>query len=307
MDVIDSKTNSEVDTAGEEVVTDSLADILSSSTESLDSSLTSLTSDNLLQQMTTEDETLKVYEDSDIETDLSFQSSAGTQSTHLPNLNTQDWYLHPLFQRYWKHYAHSMSWCQNHQIITEKLKQRGHVYQRHSEPYSRSFLSNCKSQNLKTSKHPMFKTTQGQNHSKKFTTTGQQKATVSEDSTTCDETHLSDADSEVYEMEITEEMVDFFAKSEKHRKERDELKHGPNGKNNNSLVDIGQASKKIPTSEAPKERPGLRRTTEMTQIYGKGAAMIHGMETALQMTYDRNIDIKQPPFWPNMPLKIIFK
>lgn len=67
------------------------------------------------------------------------------------------------------------------------------------------------------------------------------------------------------------------------------------------------ASQKIPTSEAPKERPGLRRTTEMTKIYGKGAAMIHGMETALQMTYDRSVDIRQPPCWPNMPLKIVFK
>jgi gem associated protein 8 len=45
----------------------------------------------------------------------------------------------------------------------------------------------------------------------------------------------------------------------------------------------------------------------MTKIYGKGAAMIHGMETALQMTYDRSVDIRQPPCWPNMPLKIVFK
>jgi hypothetical protein len=42
----------------------------------------------------------------------------------------------------------------------------------------------------------------------------------SEESTACEDTHLSDADSEVYEMEITEEMADFFAQSQKHRKER---------------------------------------------------------------------------------------
>jgi hypothetical protein len=34
----------------------------------------------------------------------------------------------------------------------------------------------------------------------------------------------------------------------------------------------------------------------MTKIYGKGAAMIHGMETALQMTYDRSVNIRQPPW-----------
>lgn len=58
--------------------------------------------------------------------------------------------------------------------------------------------------------------------------------------------------------------------------------------------------------EAPKERPGARRTAEMKLLYGTGAAMIHGMETAVQMSFDRNTDIKQPKYWPNMPLKIVF-
>lgn len=44
----------------------------------------------------------------------------------------------------------------------------------------------------------------------------------------------------------------------------------------------------------------------MMKLYGKGAAMIHGMETAVQMSYDRTVDIQQPKFWPNMPLKIVF-
>ena len=60
------------------------------------------------------------------------------------------------------------------------------------------------------------------------------------------------------------------------------------------------------TVEAAKERPGSRRTSEMKQLYGKGAAMIHGMETAIQMTFDRNKDLKQPKLWPNMPLRIVF-
>ena len=57
---------------------------------------------------------------------------------------------------------------------------------------------------------------------------------------------------------------------------------------------------------APSERPGARRTTEMKLLYGKGAAMIHGMETAMQLTYDRNCDLKQPKMWPNMPLNVKF-
>ena len=60
------------------------------------------------------------------------------------------------------------------------------------------------------------------------------------------------------------------------------------------------------TTEAPKEQPGTKRTNEMKMLYGKGAAMIHGMETALQLTYDRNLDLRQPKLWPHLPLNIKF-
>ena len=60
------------------------------------------------------------------------------------------------------------------------------------------------------------------------------------------------------------------------------------------------------TAAAPTERPGSKRTSEMRLLYGKGAAMIHGMETALQMNFDRNLDVLQPSLWPNMPFRVIF-
>lgn len=60
------------------------------------------------------------------------------------------------------------------------------------------------------------------------------------------------------------------------------------------------------TEEAPKERPGVRRTFEMKQLYGIDAAKIHGMETAMQLTFDRNCDRLQPKLWPIMPFKIKF-
>ena len=56
----------------------------------------------------------------------------------------------------------------------------------------------------------------------------------------------------------------------------------------------------------PSERPGARRTSEMKALYGRGAAMIHGMETAMQLTYDRNCDVKQPKLWPHLPFNIKF-
>lgn len=43
----------------------------------------------------------------------------------------------------------------------------------------------------------------------------------------------------------------------------------------------------------PSERPGARRTLQMKQLYGKEAGIIHGMETALQMEFDRIVDMVQ--------------
>jgi len=45
---------------------------------------------------------------------------------------------------------------------------------------------------------------------------------------------------------------------------------------------------------------------EMKMLYGRGSAMIHGMETAMQLTFNRNCDRKQAKMWPQIPLKIKF-
>lgn len=54
----------------------------------------------------------------------------------------------------------------------------------------------------------------------------------------------------------------------------------------------------------PSERPGERRGAEMKKLYGEDAAKIQGMETAMQLTFDRNCDKKQPKYWPVIPLKL---
>ncbi|XP_078322997.1 gem-associated protein 8-like [Crassostrea virginica] len=141
---------------------------------------------------------------------------------------------------------------------------------------------------------------------------------VSEKTKTQSDLGAESDDSEVYEMELTDEMVRFFAHSEEHPKKRvnffyclliDASKEiiGQDGKVQKRIeIEEVKANKKPPTVSAPTERPGVRRTAEMTKLYGKGAAMIHGMETAIQMSYDRTADIQQPKYWPNMPLKIVF-
>ena len=74
-----------------------------------------------------------------------------------------------------------------------------------------------------------------------------------------------------------------------------------------TLSIVVKANKKPPpTVAANTERPGVRRTAEMTKPYGKSGAMIHGMETTIQMSFNRTADIQKPKFWSNMPLKIVF-
>lgn len=54
----------------------------------------------------------------------------------------------------------------------------------------------------------------------------------------------------------------------------------------------------------PSERPGERRGAEMKKLYGEDAAKIQAMEAAMQLSFDRNCDLKQPKYWPVIPLKL---
>lgn len=54
----------------------------------------------------------------------------------------------------------------------------------------------------------------------------------------------------------------------------------------------------------PLERPGERRTAEMKKLYGGDAAKIMAMEAAMQLNFERNCDLKQPKYWPVIPLKL---
>lgn len=54
----------------------------------------------------------------------------------------------------------------------------------------------------------------------------------------------------------------------------------------------------------PRKQVGLQRTQEMQLMYGKASPMILGMETAMQLSFDRNCDLRQPKLWPHIPLRL---
>jgi len=57
------------------------------------------------------------------------------------------------------------------------------------------------------------------------------------------------------------------------------------------------------TTSAPSEQPGLKRKEEMNALYGKHASIIMSLEASFQLNYDKNRDMRQPVFWPSIPLK----
>ncbi|KAJ8929022.1 hypothetical protein NQ314_018333 [Rhamnusium bicolor] len=57
---------------------------------------------------------------------------------------------------------------------------------------------------------------------------------------------------------------------------------------------------------SPKQPEGKNRIEEMKKIYGDMAQKIMGMETALQLNYERHIDQSKPPYWPSIPLRLTF-
>ncbi|KAF3831407.1 hypothetical protein GH733_000219 [Mirounga leonina] len=57
------------------------------------------------------------------------------------------------------------------------------------------------------------------------------------------------------------------------------------------------------SGEPPSRRPGERRKAEMKRLYGDSAAKIQAMEAAVQLSFDKHGDRKQPKYWPVIPLK----
>jgi len=100
--------------------------------------------------------------------------------------------------------------------------------------------------------------------------------------------------SEDLEFNVTEDMLNFFETSERHKRELRE-KYGPkktvHEKNSEETPIIGGAES------------ARMRKEEANLLYGEAGFKILAMETALQSIGDRFEDIANPQYWPNIPLK----
>ncbi|KAK5616490.1 Gem-associated protein 8 [Crenichthys baileyi] len=116
----------------------------------------------------------------------------------------------------------------------------------------------------------------------------------------------SDIECDVSNMEISEELRQYFAQTERHREEL-KRQQEMEAEQQDSYVpadqDLHSVSRRS-SAAPPSERPGERRVAEMKKLYGEDAAKILAMEAAMQLTFDRNCDLKQPKYWPVIPLKL---
>ncbi|XP_074248368.1 gem-associated protein 8 isoform X1 [Saimiri boliviensis] len=230
---------------------------------------------------------------------------------------TRPWYSHPVYARYWQHYHQAMAWMHSHQNAYRKAMESYFSVPWYFPPvllpqssysiqatYPQSFYddhvawqdSPCSSSHFRGS---------GQNPHD----SSRIQAPTREDQALSKEEEIeteSDAEIEcdLSNMEITEELRQYFAETERHREERRRQQQLDAERLESYVNADHDLYCNIPRSvEAPTERPGERRQAEMKRLYGDSAAKIQAMEAAVQLSFDKHCDRKQPKYWPVIPLK----
>lgn len=200
----------------------------------------------------------------------------------MEDLSTiMSWFSSPVYSRYWQHYQQAMGWYQRHRRAYQKALEAAYgpgFYQQHC-PSSQARYADWEAGDSPNEEE------------------GEDEEESSSD---------SDIECDVSNMEISEELRQYFAQTEKHREEL-KRQQQMEAEQQECYVpadqDLRRASYRS-TVAPPSERPGERRAAEMKKLYGKDASKIMAMEAAMQLTFDRNCDLKQPKYWPVIPLKL---
>ncbi|KFP01587.1 Gem-associated protein 8, partial [Calypte anna] len=222
----------------------------------------------------------------------------------------EPWYSQPVYARYWKHYDLAMRWMRRHQRAYRKAIEA--FYRLPWHPSAASPSSHYSDWDGYDLPHT-------QNSSSNYSPRGRaryhgrarQRTDAHQSSKDADRESEMEEDSEsegeieydLSNMEITEELRQFFAQTERHR---EELRRQQQLEAEDQYVEADQDLHKMMerSVQPPTERPGERRMAEMKKLYGAEAAKIQAMEAAMQLIFDRNCDKKQPKYWPIIPLKL---
>ncbi|KAF7214709.1 gem-associated protein 8 [Nothobranchius furzeri] len=189
------------------------------------------------------------------------------------------WFSSPVYSRYWQHYQQAMGWYQRHRRAYSKSWEAayGPTHWHQESPSSHQRYADWRAEESESEED-------------------EEEECSSESEIECD----------VSNMEISEELRQYFAHTERHREELKKQQQVEAELQDSyvpadqDLHDVSSRSSAAP----PSERPGERRVAEMKKLYGKDSAKILAMEAAMQLTFDRNCDRKQPKYWPVIPLKL---
>ncbi|XP_030606726.1 gem-associated protein 8 isoform X1 [Archocentrus centrarchus] len=191
------------------------------------------------------------------------------------------WFSSPVYNRYWQHYQQAMAW-----------------HQRHRRAYRKA---------LEAAYGPGYCQEWGPGNQRRYADWFSRESHSEDEEDGTEESSLeSEIECDVSNMEITEELRQYFAQTERHREElRKQQQMEAEQLDSYVPADQDLHSVSLRSSVAPPpERPGERRTAEMKKLYGEDAAKIMAMEAAMQLTFERNCDRKQPKYWPVIPLKL---
>ncbi|XP_066476922.1 gem-associated protein 8 isoform X4 [Tiliqua scincoides] len=223
--------------------------------------------------------------------------------------DTRPWYSHKVYSRYWKHYSQAMEWMGRHKIAYRKAMESLY-YQSFFPPEnqpSQRYSDWDEGNPLRAGPNSAFT----QSHTpwcppKPLHAPCATRRSVVEAVSESDTESEDDAGIEydLSNMEITEELRQYFEQTERHREElcrQQQLEAERQDMYIDADHDLHLSTNR--SVQPPAEKPGERRMVEMKKLYGSGASKILAMETTMQLSFDRICDKKRPKYWPIIPLK----
>ncbi|XP_058796977.1 gem-associated protein 8-like [Phymastichus coffea] len=101
---------------------------------------------------------------------------------------------------------------------------------------------------------------------------------------------------DTFEFQLNEDVMNFLAQSVRHKIEL---------KTKKNTVALSQDKDSFVRKTGSNAVFMIHRNNEdMKFLYGQATSRILAMETALQTTIEKHIDISKPRYWPNIPLKL---
>ncbi|XP_054977720.1 gem-associated protein 8 [Sorex araneus] len=231
------------------------------------------------------------------------------------------WASHPAYERYWQHYHQAMTWMRSHQLAywkaleayysalwysaAEDLAHTSYAEDGDFPQHRSHHVEDCDSQRSSSPPRSAMRP-RPQRKSQVSASSSSSSSSASASSVWVSSSSDSEGvECDVSNMEITQELRDYFAQTERHQEERKRQQL----LDEKRLEDYVNADHDLyhnwsqRSAEPPDSRVWERRLEDMQRLYGDSANKIQAMEAAMQLTFDKHCDRKRPKYWPVIPLK----